>query len=83
MEILLVLCTGLINALCFFVGAKVGQTVASGKEIQTPTIKSPMEVIRERQSTKEAKKEQERLDIIMQNIENYDGTANHQLDVPR
>ncbi len=83
MEILLVLCTGLVNALCFFIGAKTGNTVANGKEIEMPTIKSPMEIVRERQSTKEAKKEQERLDTIMRNIEAYDGTANHQEDVPR
>lgn len=83
MEILLVLCTGLVNALCFFIGAKTGQTVSKGEDIELPQIKSPMEIVRERQSTKEAKKEQERLDILLQNIEAYDGTANHQQDVPR
>ncbi len=83
MEILLVLCTGLVNVLCFFIGAKVGNTVANGKEIETPTIKNPIEVIREHQSEKEARKEQEKIDILMRNIENYDGTANHQEDIPR
>jgi hypothetical protein len=72
-----------VNALCFFIGAKTGQAVSKGKGIEVPTIKSPMEIVREHQSTKEAKKEQERLDILLQNIEAYDGTANHQQDVPR
>ena len=74
---------GTLNIVCFFIGAKVGQTVANGKEIQTPTVKSPLEAIREHQENKEARKEQERLDTILRNVENYDGTANHQEDVPR
>ena len=82
MEILLVLCTGLVNALCFFIGAKVGNTVANGKEIETPTIKNPMEIYREHQDSKKAKEEQNKLETIMKNIESYDGTANHQTDVP-
>lgn len=82
MEILLVLSTGLVNALCFFIGAKIGNTVANGKEIEVPVIQNPMEKARERMDRKEAKKEQERLDTILRNIENYDGTANHQKDVP-
>ena len=82
MEVLLILCTGLVNALCFFLGAKVGNTVANGKEIETPAIKSPVEAYRERQDKKKAKEEQNKLEVIMQNIERYDGTANHQTDVP-
>lgn len=83
MDILLIAVVGTLNIVCFFVGAKVGQTVARGKEIETPTIKSPMEAIRERQSSKESKKEMERIDIIRSNMERYDGTSNGQEDVPR
>ena len=73
---------GTLNMACFFLGAKLGQTVTSGKDIEVPTIKSPMEAYREHQDKKKAKEEQNKLEVIMQNIERYDGTANHQTDVP-
>jgi hypothetical protein len=81
MELLLILGTGLINVLCFFVGAKVGQTVAKGKEVELPTI-NPMEAYKQHQEKREAEKEKQINDIILENIDNYDGTANGQKDVP-
>lgn len=83
MEILLIAVVGTLNIACFFIGAKVGQTVANGKEIHTPEVKSPMKLIQEHQDRKEAEKEKSKLDTILQNIERYDGTANGQEDVPR
>lgn len=70
-----------LNVVCFFIGAKVGQTVAKGEKIEAPTI-NPMEVIRAKQNKKEAQREQDRYETILQNIENYDGTSNGQKDVP-
>ena len=78
--ILLVAC--LANIACFLVGAKVGQMVAKGETIETPSI-NPVKVARERQDKKKAQEEQERIDTIMRNIESYDGTGNGQEDVPR
>lgn len=83
MDVLLIAVVGTLNIACFFIGAKVGQTVAKGKEIETPAIKSPMQLYQEHQDKKEADKEKQKLDVIMQNIERYDGTANGQEDVPR
>lgn len=83
MDVLLIAVVGTLNIACFFIGAKVGQTVASGKEIETPAIKSPMQLYQEHQDKKEAEQENRRIDIIMQNAERYDGTANGQEDVPR
>ena len=82
MEILLVLVVGAMCCTCFFVGAKVGQTVSKGEEIKTPTI-NPLEVYRKNEQRKEAQREQERNDVILQNIEAYDGTGMGQKDVPR
>lgn len=81
MEIALVIATGLICLFSFVVGAKVGQTVSKGEEIKTPVI-SPLKAYKEHEAKKEAQKEQERIDTIMQNIERYDGTPNGQKDVP-
>lgn len=80
--IFIILVSGTLNAVCFFIGAKIGQKVSKGERIEAPTL-NPMKAIREREERKEADKEAERLEIILQNIENYDGSPNGQRDVPR
>ena len=73
MEILLVLTTGALGVACFFVGARVGQKVSKGEDIELPKI-DPMQPIRERQERNAAEREQERFDAILRNIDTYDGT---------
>jgi hypothetical protein len=82
MEILLIAIVGALNITCFFIGAKVGQSVAKGEKIEIPSV-DPMKPIREHRARKEAEMAQDRIDTIMRNIENYDGTAKGQEDVPR
>ena len=81
MEVLLMLSTGALCIVSFMVGARVGQKVSRGEEIKLPTV-NPLELVREREDRKEAQREQERLDTILRNIENYDGTSRGQEDVP-
>ena len=83
MDILMIAVVGTLNVVCFFIGAKVGQTVAKGKEIEVPKIDSPVAAYKRHTATKEAEAEKNRLDTILRNIERYDGTANGQEDVPR
>ena len=68
----------------FITGAKVGQAVQKGKDIdiEFPTA-SPIETIKTHLSKREQAKEQARLDVMMQNIEVYDGTGSGQRDIPR
>lgn len=80
--ILLVAITGVSNILCFLIGAKTGQAVSKGEEIKMPTV-SPMKLYREHKEHEEAEREQKRLDIILHNIECYDGTDAGQKDIPR
>lgn len=80
MEILLVLVVGALNVVCFLLGAKVGMSVVKGEPIELPSI-NPLKVYREREDKKEAEREQEKLDTILQNIEAYDGTGANQKDV--
>lgn len=84
MEILLTLVVGTLCIVCFFVGAKVGQTVANGERIVTPDL-NPVKAIKEHwekaSAEREYEKEQMRVDTIMRNIEAYDGTGNGQVDV--
>ena len=80
MEVLTILAVGTLNVVCFLIGAKVGQAVAQGKEIEVPTI-NPMQAIRERQSKQKAEMDQDKFDKILRNIERYDGTEHGQEDV--
>lgn len=82
MDILTVLAIGTLNVVCFFVGAKVGQTVVKGKDIEMPTI-NPMQYYKDYQEKKVAEEEKNKIDTILKNIDRYDGTANGQEDVPR
>ena len=80
--VILILGTGLLNVLCFFIGSRIGQKVAKGEKIEMPTI-NPIEKIHEVKEKHEAREEQKRIDIIMSNIDRYDGTSMGQRDVPR
>lgn len=82
MDWITILVTGVLCLVCFVTGAKVGQKVVKGEEIETPTI-NPMKVYRERQAKKEAEFEQNKLDTLIRNIDRYDGTSRGQEDVPR
>ena len=81
MDWLNILITGALCITCFICGAKIGQKVSKGEEIELPTI-NPMEAVREHRAKKEADMEQNRINIIMRNIESYDGTSAKQEDVP-
>ena len=80
--VILILGTGLLNVLCFFVGSRIGNKVAKGEPIEMPTL-NPIEKIHEIKEKHEAREEQNRIDIIMSNIDRYDGTSMGQRDVPR
>lgn len=80
--ILIMAITGALNIVCFFIGAKVGQMVQKGETIQTPEV-NPMKLYKEHKERQEVDMEKHKLDIILRNIERYDGTGNGQEDVPR
>lgn len=80
MEILFAVILTASNILCFLVGAKTGQKVSKGEDIELP--KNPVETYREAQETREAKRKQAEFDTILRNIDNYDGTPYGQEDVP-
>lgn len=82
MEVVTILAIGFVCMACFLMGAKVGQTVSKGEQIETPTV-NPVKAIKEHRARQEAEMEQSRIDTIMQNIENYDGTGFKQEDVPK
>ena len=81
--ILIIAVVGTLNIACFFIGAKVGQTVSNGKEIEVPKIPNPMTAYKAHTEAKQAEAEKNKLDVILSNIERYDGTDAGQEDVPR
>lgn len=82
MDILMVAIVGALNIVCFLIGAKVGQKVVKGETIEIPSI-NPMEAIRDREDKKASRKEQEKIDAILHNVEVYNGTPLGQKDIPR
>lgn len=80
MEFLIILAVGTLNVVCFLIGSKIGQKVAKGEDIELPSL-NPMKAYREAQERKEAEREADKLDTILQNIEAYDGTSANQKDV--
>ena len=73
---------GIVNILCFFIGAKVGQTVSKGEKIEVPNL-NPVEAVRAIKEKYEARQEEDRIATIMGNLEAYDGTSVGQKEVPR
>ena len=80
MEFLIILAVGTLNVVCFLIGSKIGQKVAKGEDIELPSL-NPLKAYREAQDRKQAEKEADKLDTILQNIEAYDGTSAKQKDV--
>ena len=82
--IILIVSIGIINILCFFVGAKIGQKVIKGEEIKAPDISklNPINIQKKREEKYEVEKEKSKLETILRNIERYDGTDTGQEDVP-
>ena len=80
--ILIILTVGILNVGCFYFGVKTAQKVNKGEEVSLPSV-NPVKAYREAQDRKQAEREQNKIDIILQNIENYDGTSLGQRDVSR
>lgn len=82
MTILISILISTINLLCFYFGVRIGQKVAKKEEIKIEGI-NPVKVIETINQSNEDKKEQERMRIIAENIDNYDGTGFNQQNIPR
>ena len=80
MEVVTILAMGFVCVACFLIGAKVGQTVAKGEPVEMP---NPVKAIKVHQAKKEAEFQQSKVDTILENIDNYDGTGYGQKDVPK
>jgi len=78
----------IVYLLFLLVGFYLGSTRQQNKQDNTntlPTIKmpnlNPLNAYREKKEKEELEQAQKELNIMMENINNYDGTSNHQQDV--
>lgn len=78
--IILVTLVGGLELLAFLIGARTAQKLHKGEDIELPKV-NPMEAYKEHRENVEAKKEQERMNIMLENINNYDGTGAYQKDI--
>ena len=80
MEVLCMAVMAIACITCFIVGARVGQKVSKGEEVQLPSV-DPFKAYKEHEKRKKADAEQERLNAILHNVEVYDGTSKGQKEV--
>lgn len=78
---LLILITTFGNVCCFILGAKLFQQVSKGEKVGIE-LPNPVKAIQEIGVSFEEKKEQEKYKVIMDNIDNYNGTALGQKEIP-
>ena len=85
MEIILLLVAVLIvcimNVFCLVLGVKIGQKGAKGEPVTLPAF-HPVQAIKQHREEKEIDREQKMLDVVLENIDTYNGTSDGQRDVP-
>lgn len=79
--ILLILVTTFGNVCCFILGSRLFQQASRGEKVGIE-IPNPVRVVQNTIDSFEEKKEQDRYRVIMDNIDNYDGTPIGQKDIP-
>lgn len=79
----ILLCTifGVFILVAYSLGLKNGQRISKNEEVVVPNV-NPIKVITEEKEKYEEKKKQEAYEIMMSNIDNYDGTGLGQKDIP-
>lgn len=75
--LLLVVFICLSNMACLIVGVNIGQKASRGEAIKLP---DPVAKVQSFKDSQEHKKEQEAIDIMLHNIDVYDGTSLGQID---
>ncbi len=68
----------IVTIIVFIIGVNIGMSVKKEKKIEIPNIPKKITEIKEGM---EKNKEMKRLNTILENIDNYDGTGKNQKDV--
>ena len=79
--VLLILVTTFGNVCCFILGSRLFQQASRGEKVGIK-VPNPVEAVQNTISSFEEKKEQEKYRVIMDNIDNYNGTSLGQKNIP-
>lgn len=78
--VIVILAIGFISALNFTLGVKLLQKVVNKEPVELPTI-NPITLYKEHKEKEEMSKEQEKLNAMLENINNYDGSSANQKEI--
>ena len=78
--IILVALMGGMNLLAFLIGARVGQKVVNKEPVELPTV-NPITLYKEHKEKVDMSKEQDKLNTMLDNINNYDGSSFGQKEI--
>ena len=81
-SIILVIIIGMMNIMCFMIGASIRQKIDKGEEVKMPNV-NPVDLYHEHQKKREQTKKASQREVLLRNIERYDGTPFGQEDIPR
>lgn len=70
-----------INLFSLIYGIKLGQKITNNEPIELPKIENPVKVIQRKKQIKEDEEAMKIMERNLENIENYDGTSNGQIDI--
>lgn len=79
----IILCAifGVFILIAYSLGLKNGQRLSKDEDVVVPNV-NPVKVVTEEIEKHEEKKKQQAYEIMMSNIDNYDGTGIGQQDIP-
>lgn len=72
--ILLISVTSILNIVCFFIGAKIGQKTAKGETIETPNL-NPITAVKNYEAKREEEEQVKKYNEMIEEINNYDGNV--------
>lgn len=76
--IFLIFVVGCVNCICFMLGARTAQKIANKVEV---TIPNPVNEIRKIANDSEYRREKDKVQKLLDNIDRYDGTPFGQQDI--
>lgn len=79
----IITCTifGVFILIAYTLGLKNGQRIVKNEPIELPKVENPVESINKKRLEKEQQKEIDKINKILENIDNYDGTGANQQEV--
>ena len=78
--VLLAIIISLGNIMCLFIGINTAQKLIKNEDVKLPNL-NPIEMVEDYKKSKKIEEENSKFNIIMNNIDNYDGTGANQKEV--